>query len=548
MPSAPLSVSSQSRNKLRTFVLEAKPIDDVREGNKTNSNDAASISGSVVGSQDFHDEDLQKSSPQLPQLPLEKQYPQTPANRIPLADLIGNTEDAFNCDQKDTTPEDHIYWQHGPTPRSSVPSAAANSARRGKKRARSSSPASSSQNQKSTHFNVQETLDLKTLHESLKTPHNDPALDLWARYTDASLAKKDADGKPLPAFAHLMTSSPQTPNTTNGKDSGLRRSISCGIEWPASKAKRRKVNQELVEGRVKDIFAASKTDIMASGKSKASRITLLMEKLQQNSKKVPQIEVSGPSSSSPLPDRIGLPNPLVISPAPKGRTRKQENDEVMTIEEDHLPMDHIPARKDNDSDGLSSEFGDDELALDLLEVVEQSECAQAGLPDAGKQGFQTILTTNDGPHKTHAESVDRLEDQQSSQKPGAELVLPPVGNHIGEDSRALTDIMPGIFAGDDDDEFEDGSNDNGVMADLAARFDTQRTTSSPPPHPHTKRLHQDEVCNSHPTPAQAANDYDDDNIFDDDGDDDLWNQIGDGSLVLQQDNGVATANQVRVIL
>jgi DNA replication ATP-dependent helicase Dna2 len=548
MPSAPLSVSSQSRNKLRTFAPETKPIDDVREGNKANSNDAALISGPVVGSQDFHDEDLQKSSPQLPQLPSEKQCPQTPANRIPLADLIGNTEDAFNCDQKDTTPEDHIYWQHGPTPRSSVPSAADNSARRGKKRARSSSPASSSQNQKSTHFNVQETLDLKTLHESLKTPHNDPALDLWARYTDASLAKKDADGKPLPAFAHLMTSSPQTPNTTNGKDSGLRRSISCGIEWPASKAKRRKVNQELVEGRVKDVFAASKTDIMASGKSKASRITLLMEKLQENSRKVPQIEVSGPSSSSPLPDRIALPNPLVISPAPKRRARKQENDEVMTTEEDHLPMGHIPAREDNDSDGLSSEFGDDELALDLLEAVEQSECAQVGLPNAGKQGFQNLPLINDGPHKTHAERVDQFEDQLSPHKPGAELVLPPVGNHIREDSRTLTDVMPAIFAGDDDDEFEDGSDDNGVMADLAARFDTQRTTSSPPPHPHTKQLHQDEACNSRPTPAQAANDYDDDNTYDDDGDDDLWNQIGDGSLVLQQDNDVATANQVRVIL
>jgi hypothetical protein len=548
MPSAPLSVSSQSRDKLRNFVLEAKPFDDAREGNKENSNDAASTSGLVVGSQDLHDDDLQKSSPQLPQLPSEKQCPQTPVNRIPLAELIGNTEDAFNCDQKDTTPEDHIYWQHGPTPRSSVPSATVNSARRGKKRARSSSPASSSQNQKSTHFNVQETLDLKTLHESLKTPHHDPALDLWARYTDASLAKKDADGKPLPVFAHLMTSSPQTPNTTNGKDSGLRRSISCGIEWPASKVKRRKVNQESVEGRVKDVFAASKTDIMASEKPKASRITLLMEKLQENSRKVPQIEVSGPSSSSPLPDRIGLPNPLVISPAPKGRAREQEDDGVMTTEEYHQPMHKIFAKKDDKLDSLSSDFGDDDLALDLLEAVEQSECAQAGLPNAEKRGFQTLPMINDGPHKTNAESVDQLEDQQSSHKPGAELVLPPAGNYIGEDSRALPDVMRGIFAGDDDDEFEDGSDDNGVMADLAARFDTQRTTSSPPPHPHTKQLSQGAACKSRPTSAQAANDCDDDKAYDDDGDDDLWNQIGDGSLVLQQDNGVATANQVRVIL
>lgn len=550
MPSAPLSISTQSRNKLHTYIVELEANDDTRESDKENVNDDLSLSIHRLGSQNLHDDDLQKSSPQLPQLLPEKQCPQTPANRIPLADLIGNTEDAFNCDPKDTTPEDHIFWQHGPTPRSSIPSASAKSARRGKKRARSSSPASSSQNQESARFQAQETLDLKSLHESLKTPHNDPALDLWARYTDASLAKKDADGKPLPAFAHLMTSSPQTPSTTNSKDSGLRRSISCGTEWPASKAKRAKFKHEIAQGRVKDIFAASKTDIMASGKSKASKITLLMEKLHENSKKVPQIEVSAPSSSSPLPDRAGHSSLPFASPISKRTAAPQQNDGPRTNETTRQAVHDPHPQQGNDLDTLSSEFGDDDLALDLLEAVEQS-AAQPALAALERQTPPSFARVHDGINPTHTERTEQRSGSQSSHRPWADIVPPPSKGHSDGGTREATGVMSGAFDDDDDDdnddEFGDGSDDIGMMADLAARFDTQQTTYNPPPHPPLEHVmvQQDAACNTKLPPVQAENDED---VYDDDNDDDLWNQIGNGPLVLQQGNSVVTASQVRVIL
>ncbi len=534
---------------MHTCIFEAKPIHHVREHDKENFSDGSPICISVVGSQKVQDDDLQESSPQLPELPLEKQCPQTPANRIPLADLIGNTEDAFNCDPKATTPEDHIYWQHGPAPRSSVPSATANRARRRKKRARSSSPASSSQNQKSTQINAQESPDLKSLHESQKIPHNDPALDLWARYTDATLTKKDADGKPLPAYAHLMTSSPQTPSTTNNKDSGLRRSISCGTEWPASKAKRRKVGQEVTGGRLKDTFAASKTDILAPGKSKSSRISLLMEKLQENSKKVPTLEVSGPSSSSPLPDRIGLSYLPFVSPVAQKRPSQQENDEVTRNQENHQPIHDILAQRHEESDSHSSDFGDEDLALDLLEAVEQSTCTQAALPAAAKRGVENPPTINDAEHPTCSVPVDQRDNLNFFYKPSADKLLPASESLVAGHATALANVGRSAFDGDDDDEFGDGSDDNGVMADLAAQFDTQQTTCSTPPHLQVEqaRAQQHAGYNNHPTPAQVGND-EDDNAYDDYNDDDLWNHIGDGSLVLQQNNSMATASQVRVIL
>ncbi|ERF76175.1 hypothetical protein EPUS_01509 [Endocarpon pusillum Z07020] len=546
MPSAPFSISTQSRNKLQTYILEANPIDSQQVDDKENINVDLSRCASLVGSQRLHDDALQKSSPQLPPLSSEKPCPQTPANRIPLADLIGNTEDAFNCNPKDTTPEDHICWQHGPTPLSSIPSATANSTRRGKKRARSSSPTTSSQNQKSTRSNAQETLDLKILHESLKTPQNDPALDLWARYTDASLTKKDADGNALPAFAHLMTSSPQTPSTANGKDGGLRRSISCGIEWPVSKAKKRKLNQEAAEGRLKDVFEASKTDIIGPKKSKASRITLLMEKLQENSRKVPQIEVSGPSSSSPLPDRIGLSTVPLLSPVSRRFAAQQEYDEAVTTEGNGQTMHDMPAQQHDDPGSRSSEFGDEDLALDVLEAVEQSAGTQVALSATGKQGCESLTRMENITRQIHAGPGHQSSPPQSSYRRCPEILLPRSEVQGGVDNRASANVTPSAFNGDDDDdEFGDGSDDNGVLADLAARFDTQQSTGDPPRQTHVKQIlvQQDVGYNNNPTTAQAADD--DDDTYDDDGDDDLWNQIGDGSLVLQQESGVATASQSR---
>lgn len=544
MPSACLSISSQSRNKLRTFVFEANAVEIPPQDDKENICSQASKYAAVASSPKIHEGDLDESSPQLPRLPSQKQCPQTPTNRIPLADLIGNTEDAFNCNPKDTTPEDHIYWQHEPTPRSSIPSASASSARRGKKRARSSSPPSSSQNHKSARSNGQEALDLKTLHESLKTPQNDPALDLWARYTDASLMKKDVNGKAIPAFAYLMTSSPQTQNIMNGKDSGLRRSISCGIEWPASKAKRHKTNHEVAEGRMRDTLAASKKDIMATGKSKASRISLLMEKLQENSMKVPQIDVSGPSSSSPLPSRTGLPNLLEVSPVPRRVVAANEKRaSIPKADEDHSTSDH-PERQQVDLETASSEFGDEDLALEVLEAVEQSADPRTALPMAKANDSNSVAANNEAANQGQLEGRDCGAD--SHPRLFSEFDVPhqePASQVVGNVGR-IAQLVTTNSEGENDDEFGDESDDSGAMADLAAQFDTQEQANPPmakSPAQRTIVKHSSSDRNN-PRPVVTTNDED---AYDDD--DDLWNQIGDGSVLLEQNNGMVRPSQVRVI-
>ena len=544
MPSAMLSIPSQSRNKLRTFVFEANAIEFAPQDDKENNNSQVSKIVAVASSPKSPEDDLEESSPQLPRLLSQKQCPQTPTNRIPLADLIGNTEDAFNCNPKDTTPEDHIYWQHGPTPRSSIPSATANSARRGNKRARSSSPPSSSQNHKSARSNAPEVLDLKTLHESLKTPQNDPALDLWARYTDASLMKKDVNGNALPAFAHLMTSSPQT---QNGKDSGLRRSISCGIEWPASKAKRHKTNHEVAEGRVRDTLAASRKDIMATGKSKASRISLLMEKLQENSMKIPQIEVSGPSSSSPLPGRMGLPNLLDVSSVQRRAMAANEKlGSIPNADEDYSTCDR-PERQQIDLETTSSEFGDEDLALEALEAfeaVEQLAGTHTALPVAGTNDLKSAAANNETASQVQMGGGDGTAASRPSLV--SEIVMPyqesasQANGNVGRTAQPVATTSNG----ENDDEFGDESDDSGAMADLAAQFDNQERTHRPLAKTHVQHIvveHNSSYINDH-HPVVTV---DDDAAYDDD--DDLWNQIRDGSMLLEQNNGMVGPNQVCVI-
>ncbi|KAL4787251.1 hypothetical protein BJX76DRAFT_30846 [Aspergillus varians] len=289
-----------------------------------------------------------------------KDCPQTPGNRLPLADLIGNAEDAFRRAPvgEEYTPEDYVIWQH--VPPSSNPSTQT-PATQSKKRRHGSSPSSSPLAAQKGSF------DLQPFQALLKTPQNDLATDLWNNY----VAKTTTNIPDLqqPRFANLLSSSPHTPGSARtGQDSsGLRRSISCNAEWPTSKTKRRKMEGERhPAGRA--IFSRSRSNIMVPKDLTAPNFSSLVKEMEKSLKKVPPMQ----------PDPLKTRPAIVQAKARRSRSaspleKKTTNPDVRetALGGDMVDAPHAPTTKETLEES-SSDFGDDDLDDEFLDLAEAS--------------------------------------------------------------------------------------------------------------------------------------------------------------------------------
>lgn len=211
-------------------------------------------------------------------------------------------------------------------------------------------------------------MDLNSIHKSLRTPNNDPTQDLWNRYTSANISRQGNPEFVLPSFAHVGPSSPQTPSTTS-KDSGLRRTVSCGIEWPTSKPKRRKIDAGDSHSRTKNIFAASRQEILAQHLPKTSRVGVLVDKIQESLNKRQRVD-DEPSSSSPLPGRHSQMPATQASPtrSPTKTNRAPIQTKTSPALEETAELQQSPSKQ---SGGALSEFGDDDLDVEFFENLEK---------------------------------------------------------------------------------------------------------------------------------------------------------------------------------
>lgn len=285
-----------------------------------------------------------------------KDCPQTPA-RIPLADLISSTEDAVVQDPAaELTPEDHVIWQHVPAS-SSTDAKSRTPATNSKKRRHSSSPTCSplTENSKSAR---KEPFDLQSFQALLKTPQNDMATDLWNSYVEKHKANGNGNLQ-LPRFDNLLSSSPQTPATakTSRDSSGLRRSISCNAEWPTSRTKRRRMNDDDSK-TARGLFSRTKSNVLDSGNSKSSRINFLMDQIEKSLQKPSE----GPSSSSPVPEHKDGVRSRSASPIERRALRASEKSNYPVDERSEVC-------KDQNSFHGSSEFEDEEFDQDLLDFA-----------------------------------------------------------------------------------------------------------------------------------------------------------------------------------
>lgn len=378
----PIAVSSQSKAKLKAFQFaedktshssngDPQRIVEADKENMGALKDPLKLSAS-------QSKPRSQNSSQTFALQARGECPQTPVGRLPLAELIGNTEDVLAHGESDT-PYERVYWNVSPRTSDEANSLETPAARRGKKRARSSSP-SSSPNEASNHFTVTKpSFDLQTLQKSFKTPQADPAGDLWSRYSMNGNDKQTPTGPgALRPIELLHSSSPQTPVMhLLGRDGGLRRTMSCGTEWPTSIAKRRKIQHTSSHKEINTMLAAEEEAGDGRSTTKMSRVSLLVDMVQERlAKPVDKLDVRGPSSSSPLPD-TGSFDDNRASPSlqrlqaqtveqdssPTGKTTPRKH----TISRQQSP--EVQNQKTDDKDS-SSDFGDDDLDFELLDAVD----------------------------------------------------------------------------------------------------------------------------------------------------------------------------------
>lgn len=361
-------ISSNSRSKLNTFRFDDRTGEHVEKspskvplkpGHSDKENQTSWLNGVVGSSRSLPG--TGNSSTQPKDAMPTKECPQTPANRIPLADLITSTEDAIIQDPAaNITPEDHVIWQHVPAS-SNTDTKSRTPATSSKKRRHSSSPtcSPSTDNSKSAR---KEPFDLQSFQALLKTPQSDIAADLWNNYVEKHKANGNGDVQ-LPRFENLLSSSPQTPASAKASrdSSGLRRSISCNAEWPTSRAKRRKIDDDSKMAR--GLFSRTRSNVLDSGKSKSSRINFLVEQIEKSLQKPSDV----PSSSSPLPEHKGSARSRSASPIERRALRASEKS-IPQADGGY----HETWKDHGNFHRSSSEFGDDDFDQDLLDFAATS--------------------------------------------------------------------------------------------------------------------------------------------------------------------------------
>lgn len=421
-----------------------------------------------------------------------KECPQTPGNRIPLADLISNAEDAFDpAPGPEVTPVDHVIWQHVPV--SSNPDTSSQTpANRKKRRHRSSSPGSPTNgNPKKAQ---KEPLDLQSIQALFKTPQHDLAAELWNNYMDKTMVDGSED-LPPPRLANLLSSSPQTPisGRTSRDSSGLRRSISCAAEWPTSRAKRRRVNRQ-DPGSGRGIFSRTSSNVLESGKPKSSRINFLLEKIEKSLQPPPPIEL-GPPGSSPLRQRVDARRCRSSSPI---TNRKGLGDAEVVAQAVNPAVKSSKPAGDIAPRDSSSEFGDDDLDQDLMDLASASADPFVE-PAASRNEFESL-----GSSAWSNLAADKPPLSHPKQPPPPDNKAPTV-------HRIMNDEMKR----DDSDDFEDDFGDFGddfqeMLAGCDGKPDKIDSIKHIPTEPHTANIADNALVAPKAEADFSGDEFDDD--------------------------------------
>lgn len=378
----------------------------------------------------------------------------TPVNRLVWRELMG-TADAENTGE-DTSPNERLLWHND------YDLAANNISplvpRRGKKRARSSSPTSSSPVSRTPTVNV------KRLKQALKSPNADPALDLWDRFAVNGPDTKSPLGTTNPALAHLMVSSSPRPTKDGASSSGegnLRRTLSCGSHWP----KRRQAT---------DTISQSGSIQGNKNSTKLSMVTALLQTVNGEINKTEDIE-ERPELESPLTRKQRSPRKPRVSTNSPGTAQSPQPLKSADSMFDSQPRDSRATTSDYEDDDFEDSLIWEELDASLLSgQVEAGSCPRAD---------QYIAAGKVAPSKQEGSLDDEFDDLDDDVFAAAEELIaegqPSLAVHSEPASVATRVHLDGGTAEADDmygDDF--GGDFDFAAAELAATQSVGQQASS----------------------------------------------------------------------
>lgn len=226
----------------------------------------------------------------------------TPATRLTWRDLMEKGEGA---DDETASPNERLLWDNRQD-NLYLNALSPMLTRKGRKRARSSSPVSSPIAEKPNTPSV----NVKKLAQALKSPHADPTLELWDRYSLNGTDTADTLGLANPTLAQLIVSSSPRPNKPAAGEASLRRAISCGLNWP----KRRRIERSTSGSGSR--LSSEKEELEAS---KSSMVTALLDTVTSSING--QTEETQDTPESPSPKRrvcaTSSGSPVQLKPQPR---------------------------------------------------------------------------------------------------------------------------------------------------------------------------------------------------------------------------------------
>ncbi|KAL7793100.1 DNA replication factor Dna2 domain-containing protein [Trichoderma ceciliae] len=322
----------------------------------------------------------------------------TPVTRLSWSDLLEPCSQVE--EDSSVSPNEKLLWNNKQDP-NAFATISPMMPRKGRKRARSSSPISSpSADRISTP-----TVNVKKLTKALKLPHPDPTLELWDRYSlNGHKGQSAAAGVTNPVLAQLMVSSSPRPSKNQAAQvdqENLRRAASCGFNWP----KRRRVEKSKSGSQ----SSVGQRELEAA--SKSSLVTALLDSVTSSiHDQTPDDDTETGGIESPSLKKRQIVPHNNNSPSRKSKAR--------------LPSPTV------------SDYGDDDLDDDFLILEETLRASQAAEAAQATQATQTSQEKESAAPIN--EGMGRAEKEQKQ-----ELIEKPAADEFD-------DLDDDIFDGADD--------------------------------------------------------------------------------------------------